>query len=209
VLAATPAAAQNDDTPGARDGAVAAIDLSARLADVEARLELRPADVGLALERLGTLWLIGVDREDAVRAGLASLDTIDAAEPVRSDSVLAARATAYRGAFRALQGKHAFWPHDKLNHVRDGLGLLDRAIDASPDDAQTRYLRLMTGFYLPGLFGRGDEVAADFDALAALLPDSRADFPGELFEEVVHFVLENADISEPLRAGLRAALAAA
>jgi hypothetical protein len=70
---------------------------------------------------------------------------------------------------------------------------MDSAVEQDPGAADLRYLRLMSGFYLPGILGRGDEVERDLDALARLLPQSRDRFPIAIFPEVVKFVLENGD----------------
>jgi phytoene synthase len=182
--------------------------LSGRLADVEARLAEAPDDTGLFFERLGTLWLIGVEDEEAVKTALATIDTA-AAEGIGStaDARWSSRIHAYRGAFRALEGKHAFWPHQKLDRVLDGLAMMDRAVEDDPTDPHPRYLRLMTGFHLPGLFGRGDEVEADFEALTRMLPDVRGEFPIELYVEIVRFVLENGGPTPEQRTSLETALA--
>jgi hypothetical protein len=114
------------------------------------------------------------------------------------------RLDGYHGAFTVLRARHSFWPHQKLSHVRAGLAELDRAVDAAPNDAVLRYLRLMGGYYLPGLFGRGDEVSADFSTLARLLPGANAEFPGPMFGVIARFVLENGDIPAEDAAALEA-----
>jgi hypothetical protein len=60
----------------------------------------------------------------------------------------------------------------------------------------------MSGFYLPGILGRKDEVEADFQALVELLPDARADFPPDLYPVIVDFVLHNAALSDEQRIAL-------
>lgn len=210
LLAAGPARATSQDGPMSHSSDVpqsmSEPTLEERLAGLEAVLARDPADTAAVFERLGTLWLMGVSDEAAVRAGLAALDTLEAGASLAGDGMLAPRALAYRGAFRALLGKHAFWPHQKLNHVLDGLAMMDRAVGSSPEDPQIRYLRLTTGFHLPGLFGRGEKVAADFAALASLLPGSRDRFPGGLYEQAVRFVLDNGELGEQQRIELERAL---
>jgi hypothetical protein len=67
-----------------------------------------------------------------------------------------------------------------------------------------RYIRLMSGFYLPGFFGRGDEVDSDMAALIRLLPDAGDRLPAELLPEVVAFVLEHGDPAPADRSALEA-----
>ena len=154
------------------------------------------------MERLGALYLVAVEEDSLVDVGARAVDSLRTAP----GSVTPARLDGYDGAFTVLRAKHAFWPHHKLAHVRAGLGTLDTAVAAAPDDPVIRYLRLMSGFYLPGLFGRGDEVAADFAALARLLPHAGEDFPGPMLGTVTRFVLENGDIPPPRARALEALL---
>lgn len=163
--------------------------LIAELRSVEEELARDPGNRELAYQRIGALYLVGVQEEWAVKDALAALDSLDSTEPADSTMSL-----AYRGALTTLRGKHAFWPHSKLRHVRSGLSQLDRAVEHDPASARIRYLRLMSGYYLPGIFGRGDEVRTDFEALAQLLPGAAAEFPRRLYEEVCRFVLENGEL---------------
>ncbi|MGD8278939.1 MAG: hypothetical protein PVH00_12960, partial [Gemmatimonadota bacterium] len=187
------------DAPPPPDRETMAMDsLLAELRDLDEARANEPSDRALALRRVGALYLIGVHEEWAVKEGLAALDSLPLESP--ADSALP---LAYRGALRVLKGKHAFWPHSKVGHVRRGLSALDRAVDMAPGSARVRYLRLLSGYYLPGLFRRGDEVREDLAALAVLLPDARAELPPNLLVEITRFVLENGDVSGPERAELR------
>ncbi len=196
LAAAGPLRAQEPEAPVPPDRTELGIDsLLAELRTIDEALAREPADRSLAFRRLDALYRAGVHEKWAAEAGLASLDSLPTETP--SDSALS---FAYRGAFRTLMGKHAFWPHSKINHVRRGMSLLDRAVGIAPESARIRYLRLMSGYYLPGLFQRGDEVRADFMALSRLLPHARWEFPPRLYAEVCRFVLENGDLSGAERA---------
>ena len=83
---------------------------------------------------------------------------------------------------------------------------MDGAVAEAPGQADIRYVRLMSGFYLPGIFGRGDEVDQDLAALVQLLPGARDQFPDPVFPEVVRFVLEHADPEPDDRRALEALL---
>jgi hypothetical protein len=93
-------------------------------------------------------------------------------------STLAATLTAYEGALATLRAKHALWPPRKLQHLRAGLAVLDATIEAHPEHAEARYLRLMSCYYLPSILGRGGSVQEDFAALARLLPGAPGPVPG-------------------------------
>jgi len=198
LAAAGPLGAQETAAPAPPGRAEMGLDsLLAELRSLDEALALEPADRTLASLRLDALYRVGVHEKWAVKAGLAALDSLPAETP--ADSALP---LAYRGAFRTLMGKHAFWPHSKISHVRHGMSLLDRAVEIAPESARIRYLRLTSGYYLPGLFGRGDEVRADFAALIGLLPVAREEFPPRLYVEACRFVLENGELSGAERASL-------
>jgi hypothetical protein len=177
------------------------------LQDVERRLAARPDSLGLHLERIGTLYVVAVDAPSRIEDGLRAIDSTAVRFGAAGGAPLDARLRGYRGAFITLRAKHAFWPHHKLRHVREGLAVLDEAVAASPDDAVVRYLRLVSGYYLPALFGRRDAVRADFRRLARLLPDARADFPGAMYATVVRFVLDHGALPPDERRPLERLLA--
>ncbi len=142
----------------------------------------------------------------AIPRGLAEVERLRAG--TRSAHVQATL-TAYSGAFTVLRARHGMWPPDRLRHTRNGLAVLDGVITANPDHAEARYLRLMSCYYLPGIFGRGWSVRDDFAALARLLPSVRGDYPPELYHAIVRFVMEHGHPSPEQRAALQASLGAA
>ena len=84
---------------------------------------------------------------------------------------------------------------------------MDQAVASSPEHPEIRYLRLMSCFYLPGILGRGWSVDEDLAALARVLPDARHDYPADLYEAIVRFVLENGILNDTSRVRLEQALA--
>lgn len=166
--------------------------LNDRLQDIDRHIAYHPADLGVRIQRIDVLYLMGVDDEACVERGLLSLDDLEArfGEQLAHEN-LDSRVRALRGALITLRAKHAFWPHHKLGHVNEGMAILDDAVADQPESAPIRYLRLMSGFYLPGILGRADEVETDLHALARLLPHARNEFPPDLYPVIVEFVLEH------------------
>jgi hypothetical protein len=144
--------------------------------------------------------------ERAIPRGLAEVERLrQRSRGAHATATLA----AYRGAFTVLRAKHGMWPPDRLRHTRNGLAVLDSVVAANPAHAEARYLRLMSCYYLPRLFGRGWSVREDFAALARLLPSVRGDYPPDLYQAIVRFVMEHGHPSPEQRAALQASLGAA
>jgi len=157
------------------------------------------------LVEIRRLYLDAVERESAIDVGLAVIRETGAGGETGS-VVPAPLLDAYHGALVTLRAKHGIWPPSRLKHMRDGLAVLDASVAAAPNQPEIRYLRLMSCYYLPGILGRNWSVAADFEALARLLPAARADYPPDLYEEIVGFVLDNGEIDPRDRMLLHAAL---
>ncbi|MFP4624932.1 MAG: squalene/phytoene synthase family protein, partial [Gemmatimonadota bacterium] len=197
ILLVGPAGLGAQQTSGTADREAVALER------VEARAPSTAAD--RSLTALGRLWIQAVDDEASVHAGLDAVDRLESGR----DPLPPARGRllrAYRGSFTALLAKHGGWPRERLRNLREGFALMDAVVAEAPDAADLRYIRLMSGFYLPGVFGRGQEVEADLRALVRLLPDARDRFPPALFPEVVRFVLENGEPATGDRARLEALL---
>jgi 15-cis-phytoene synthase len=153
-------------------------------------------------DRVGVLWLRAVEDPAAVAEGLDAVATLRGQLLPGSATRASLLLDAYEGAFLTLRAKHGGWPGARLRNLREGFERMDAAVWRAPDAAELRYVRLMSGFYLPGFFRRGDVVDEDLLALARLLPDSRDAFPAELLPEVRDFVLKHAALDAPTRARL-------
>ncbi|HEX9109370.1 MAG TPA: phytoene/squalene synthase family protein, partial [Longimicrobiales bacterium] len=169
-------------------------------------VSVRPAGEDPALAELARLWVRAVDHEPAVGAGLAAIDTLRARRAPTPSSHLELLLRAYEGSFLALRAKHGGWPPARLRALRDGFALMDSAVAQAPNAADLRYIRLQSGFYLPGIFGRKAEVKEDMSALIRLLPDNASAFPAAALPAVVGFLLEKGSPSTEERQALEGLL---
>jgi len=181
--------------PGHRE-AVARARLDLTLLD--GALAGNPLDRGLRLQRLRTLYFLGVDEESYLDPAWAQAESLLAGI---GDAGLGFVATldAYAGAIQVLRGKHAFWPPTRSRYLRDGLGRLDRVLESHPRHPEARYLRLVSTWYLPFFFGRRDSAREDAAALALLLPEALDDFPPATFAGIADFLLGTRTLDEPGR----------
>jgi hypothetical protein len=195
--------------PIAEERQVRALGLS-DLRRVDSALAADPSRKDLRWDRLRILYVLAVKDKSRKAEGEEFLATLPASLDLPPGDALL---QAYRGAFRVLGAKHDLWPPRKLEHLKAGIPALDSAVSARPDQAEIRYLRLVSCYYLPFFIGRKDHVKADFAALARLLPEAHADYPARWYLGFASFVLEKGGLAESERAlvseGMRRAAARA
>ncbi len=73
--------------------------------------------------------------------------------------------TVYYGSLRLLEAQHtwALWKKNSLS--KQGVQLMDSAVNAAPDSLEVRFVRAATDRYLPGFFGRKQQVQSDLNFL--------------------------------------------
>ncbi len=188
--------------PPAAEASVA--DVSRRLAGVEARIRMSSgSQTELHLERLRLLYFLSVADEDFIPPALHQIDMLEEGGAGAPD--LPGVLEAFGAAIEVVRGKHAFWPMSKVSHVRDGLKVLDALLARSPDLAEARYLRLLSCYYLPFFFGRGDTVTEDLEALSDLLLVRPPLMSWDAYDAVVDFVITRGELGGQRRSALAAA----
>jgi len=157
------------------------------------------------LRRVRLIYLEAVEHPAAVERGL---EEIRGARKLSGpdDDELNSTLLAYEGALLTLRAKHGVWPTRRLQHLQEGLAVLDHVVRSDPENPEVRYLRLMSCYYLPGILGRRQTVREDFAALASLLPAARSKYPSDLFGAIGHFVLENGQLPPEQNRRLRRSL---
>ena len=161
------------------------------------------------LPEIRRLYLEAVESESSIEPAEQAIRDAREWSATRPESELDAILTAYSGAVTTLRAKHGFWPPSRLSHLREGLAVMDAMIAEHPRQAEIRYLRLMSCFYLPGILGRNWSVREDFAVLAELLPRVEDRYPPDLHAAIIRFVLENGRISPEQTARLQSTLAPA
>ncbi|MBR9990340.1 MAG: squalene/phytoene synthase family protein, partial [Gemmatimonadetes bacterium] len=156
------------------------------------------------LARVRSVYFEAVDDEAAMSSGRAAIAEARSAMPRGgTDEALL---LAYEGAFTALEAKHGSWPIARFLTVRNALQLLDAAVQAAPHDLEIRYLRMINGYHLPSLFGRGDQAANDLTALERALPGAEPCHSPDVFRAMAAFVLEHGAPADADREALSAAI---
>jgi hypothetical protein len=155
------------------------------------------------------LYLAAVESRAGIEPALAAVEEMLHDPSTKPGGELEAVLIAYQGAVTTLRAKHALWPPTRLRHLRDGLAVMDSVVADHPSQAEVRYLRLMSCYYLPGILGRNGSVREDFAALAELLPTVATDYPDDLYLTIARFVLDHGRLSADQTSRLRGAIAGA
>ncbi len=80
------------------------------------------------------------------------------------------RIEAYAGSLRLWQASHtwAVWKKNSLS--KEGIGMMDTAVQADPQNLEIRFVRAVTDYSLPSFFHRRDQAAEEFSLLAQKAP---------------------------------------
>lgn len=184
------------------------------LTRIETEMRGQPENLDLQLQRLRILHPLSV--QDAALLPVSRSARDQAERTVRENPGTALQSKqrgaeplnlllAYAGALDVVEARHAFWPRARLEPLERGLPRLDSAVQRDPDNAEIRYLRLTSSYYLPFFLGRKWSVREDFKALAELLPRARDAYPAEWYAAITDFVLEKGDLGERERSRLQRA----
>lgn len=76
---------------------------------------------------------------------------------------------AYQGAYLTLVAKHSINLYTKYYRLKDGLELLNKAIQKDPDNLEFRFIRISILNYVPSFLGFDDLFVKDYDKAIELL----------------------------------------
>lgn len=108
----------------------------------------------------------------------------------------AGRTQVYIGALVALKGKHAFFPHTKLNWANRGLAIMDSGLEKNQNDIEALFIHGTTCYYLPFFFRRSDDAQRNFKKIIELIPQQMHAYDPKLIKNVILFLLENAKLTD-------------
>lgn len=90
------------------------------------------------------------------------------------------RTTAYQGAATAMLAEVDASVWAKWKHCRDGMRLLDQAVELAPRDAEIRFLRFVVADATPGFLGFRTNVTADAEVVIQAM-ERHTSGPQDLF----------------------------
>lgn len=148
--------------------------LDERIADARRAVEASPDDAAarVALAKL-LHYKAGRGDDKARREAYKLWEQLQKANP--DDPV----AAAYRGSSVLQSAPHAWAPWKKGELAKQGVVMLNEAVEAAPDDLEVRLIRGLSTAKLPADFGLAEQSQADVAAVAAMAPEA-ADEHGTL-----------------------------
>jgi tetratricopeptide (TPR) repeat protein len=120
-----------------------------------------------------TLYYRGSDGDKTAYEQAAKLfDALHAKNPTDP------RTEVYTGSLRLWEAAHTWELWRKNTLSKEGIGMLDSAVEADPQSLEIRFVRAVTYYSLPSFFHRREQSAQDFTLLATHAPAAASD--GEL-----------------------------
>ena len=140
--------------------------LKARIDELEEALAEKPNDFSLRLALAKAQYFKAL-------AGEAKLfwTSQEGLEQLREEEPDHATVTVYLGSIRLIESARtlALWNKNRL--AKEGLTMIDDAVDASEGDPEVRFIRAMSTYHLPRFFRRAAQSEQDFALLAAQATD--------------------------------------
>jgi|GEM_PF-849212 len=137
--------------------------LPSDLTALEARLVAEPTNVSVlvrtALEYHNKAALGGDGLAKLLKRTKSCLEVALQQEPRNTF------ARALLGSAIIISAREPFWPGTKIRRVREGLTLMDAALQDDPNDPDARFTRASNNLFLPDLFERKEVVRTDFEWL--------------------------------------------
>lgn len=106
------------------------------------------------------------------------------------------RTIAFQGAATAMLAEVDASVWAKWKHCRDGMHLLDRAVDLAPRDAEVRFLRFVVADATPGFLGFRKNVHADAEVVIQAMEQGRVVFACRFWKRAFTTLL-NSDVTSP------------
>ena len=109
----------------------------------------------------------------AVTHCIAQLERVLQSEPTNQ------LARVYLGSAYTLRSRDLGFGPKKLQAMRQGLALMDQAVEAAPDEPKLRLARALTTSALPAIFARGTQSRKDFEQLGQMARRAPARFEAD------------------------------
>ncbi len=96
----------------------------------------------------------------------------------------------YKGAATAISAQYKDWPHEKLSAFNEGKGLIEKAIQKNPWNAELRFIRLTIQCQSPSFLGYQSNIAADCQLISDHFSMNYVQVKDAYWQNVIKFILQ-------------------
>jgi len=137
------------------------------------------------------LYYLAVKNEEKLNQAIEVFSQISKEEPSMKQL-----SNIYIGSLTMIKGKHAFWPHKKIDFVNEGLKIMDLAIKEEPNNIEMLFIYGSSCYYLPFFFNKKDLAINKFKKIINLLNDnSIKEYDSKILSNALEFIKEKIEIT--------------
>ena len=107
----------------------------------------------------------------------------------------------YYGVIKAMMAEHTYNPFRKMSYFNEGKKQLEQSIKNDSNSVELRFLRLGIQMNVPDFLGYKSAISKDKTFIVNHIEAQKSDL-GELYNEIIDYVLELKECSEEERAKL-------
>jgi len=138
------------------------------------------------------LYYLAVKNEENLNQAIEIFSQISKEEPSMKQL-----SNIYIGSLTMIKGKHAFWPHQKIDYVNEGLKIMDLAIKEEPNNIEMLFIYGSSCYYLPFFFNKKDLAINKFKKIINLLNDnSIKEYDSKILSNALEFIKEKIEITK-------------
>jgi len=143
------------------------------------------------MENARKLFYQSVKDEDKLEKAIIEFEEIKKNNPQMNGVT-----TTYIGSLTMLKGKHAFWPHKKVEYVNEGIKVMDKGIAADPKNIESLFIYGSSCYYLPFFLGKKDLAIEKLRNIIPLLDEkSIIKYDSEILTNALKFILEKIELT--------------
>lgn len=137
----------------------------------------------LDVQSIRKTMVLAVDDERMTDSLFRKLQSIKTKEPL---------VLAYIATLEGLKAKHSWNPYSKLKHIRQASKLIQKAVDADPDNVEIRFMRFSMQHFTPSFLGYSKNLEEDKRAILTLFERKKfSTAQPELIMSIARFMIQS------------------
>lgn len=142
----------------------------------------------ISLEEVRKQYVQAANNESSARALLKSLNNETSLSPVM---------LAYKGATRAIMAKYIGGVGKKYSLAKEGMQMLNQAVEKEPSNIEIRYLRFTVQDNVPSFLGLSGDLKSDKNAIIEHMVNRKKYQVDDIyFKDIVKFLIASEECSD-------------